>query len=129
MFRPAASNTAPAFATCVAGGSGSQTCRDSEAAVDVARTPQLDAIIAHRSAVLDELPLVESLRAVTSAPIVLISGSHYEHAALAAGASQYLHHDQWLLIGTRVGELIGARLVDDATETAGRGNHPSQPPS
>lgn len=86
-----------------------QTCRDSEAALDVARTQKLDAVIANRSTDLDELPLVENLRATTTAPIVLVSGADYEPLARTAGASAFLLHDRWLLIGNIVSELIGAR--------------------
>jgi DNA-binding response OmpR family regulator len=85
-----------------------QTCRDSEVAIEVARTQKVDAIIANRSADLDELPLVESLRAVTIVPIVLMGSLHHEQTAVAAGASAFLLEDQWLLIGTTVGKLIGA---------------------
>lgn len=86
-----------------------QTCRDSEAALEVARAQRLDAIVAHRSTDLDEIPLVEHLRAVTSAPIILMSGPHHAQAALAAGAAGHLDQEQWLLIGTTVAELIAAR--------------------
>jgi DNA-binding NarL/FixJ family response regulator len=87
-----------------------QTCRDSEAALEVARTQQLDAIVATRSTDLDEIPLLESLRAVTSTPIVLMSDPHQAQQAMAAGAAGYLNTEQWLLVGTTVGELIGADL-------------------
>lgn len=85
-----------------------QTCRDSEAAIAVARNQTLDAIVALRSSDQDELPLVESLRASTIAPILLISGAHHEAKAKAAGASGFLRHDQWLLAGTTLAQLIGA---------------------
>jgi DNA-binding response OmpR family regulator len=88
-----------------------QTCRDSEAALAVARDHTLDAIVAQRSSDLDELPLVESLRAVTTVPIVLMSGPHHADGATDAGASLFLRHDQWLLIGTAVARLIGAEPV------------------
>jgi hypothetical protein len=89
-----------------------QTCRDSEVAIDVARDQRLDAVVAQRSVDSDELLLVEGLRAVTSAPIVLMSGGHHKDATLAAGASRFLHHDRWLLIGTEVAKLIGAGTLD-----------------
>jgi DNA-binding NarL/FixJ family response regulator len=71
-----------------------QTCRDSEAALEVARTQQLDAIVATRSTDLDEIPLLESLRAVTSTPIVLMSDPHQAQQAMAAGAAGYLNTEQ-----------------------------------
>jgi DNA-binding response OmpR family regulator len=89
-----------------------QTCRDSEAAIVVARDHPLDAIVAQRSFDLDELPLVESLRAVTTVPILLMSGAHNECVAKRAGASGVLHHDQWLLVGTVLAKLIAADPVE-----------------
>jgi len=88
-----------------------QTCRDSEVAVKVSRTQQLDAIIAHRSSDMDEIPLVECLRAVTAVPILLMSALVSADRAIAAGASSFLHFDEWLLVATAVGKLIGARPV------------------
>lgn len=84
------------------------TCRDSAAALEVTRTQRLDAIVAQRSSDMKELPLVEVLRAKTSAPILLMSGERHEEAAVAAGVSQVLSHDQWLLVGTSIARLIGA---------------------
>ena len=85
-----------------------QTCRDSEAAIEVAKSQKLDAIVAHHSTDLDEIPLLELLLAVTRVPIVVVSNYHNRERALAAGASAYLHPDEWLLIGTVVGNSIGA---------------------
>ena len=73
----------------------------------MAHIQPLDAIIAHRSSDMDELPLVECLRA-TTAPVLLMSGAHHEEAAIGAGASSFLRYDQWLLVGTVVAKLIGA---------------------
>jgi DNA-binding response OmpR family regulator len=89
-----------------------QTCRDSEAALEVARTQQLDAIVTNRSADLDSIPLLESLRAVTSTPILLMSDANHAQQAVAAGAAGFLNNEQWLLIGTTVGKLIGATPRD-----------------
>jgi DNA-binding response OmpR family regulator len=86
------------------------TCRDSEAALEVARSQRVDAIVANRGTDLDELPLLEALRAATSTPIVLISHAHHGRQALAAGAARFLDQDQWLLVGTTVSEIIGARV-------------------
>lgn len=85
-----------------------QTCRDASAAIEVARTQRLDAIVAHRSTELDEISLVQQLCAVTTAPIVAVTRRDQEVAALAAGASKQLAPEQWLLIGQTVGDLIGA---------------------
>jgi hypothetical protein len=86
-----------------------QTCRDSQAAQEVARTQWLDAIVANRSTDLDELPLLGCLRAVTATPIVAISSAQHAGEAIAGGAARHLNPEQWLLVGTIVGELIGAQ--------------------
>src|SRR5688572_2671044 len=64
-----------------------QTCRDSEVAVQVARSQRLDAIIACRSTDMDELSLIEAMRRATAVPIVLVSSPHHEKLAAEAGAS------------------------------------------
>jgi len=86
-----------------------QTCRDADPALAVVRAHKLDAIVMHRSSDMDEIPLLEHIRSATNVPIVAVTGYGLETAALAAGAAQYLHVEQWLLIGTVVAELIGAR--------------------
>ena len=92
------------FPNCVV-----QTCRDSGAALEVARAQWFDAIVTNRSTDLDEIPLLESLRAVTSAPIVAVTAPQHAEQARAAGAVDHLTHGEWLLIGTTVAERIGAR--------------------
>src|SRR5688572_28648404 len=86
-----------------------QTCRESEAAVQVARSQRLDAVVTCRSTDMDELPLVEALRRVTAVPIVLVSAAHHEKNAPEAGASAFLDRDRWLMIGTVVSDLVGAK--------------------
>lgn len=86
-----------------------QTCRDSDAAVAVVKAHTLDAIVLHRSCDMDEMPLLEVVHNATSVPIVAMSGYRLESAALAGGATKYLHIEQWLLVGTVVAELIGAK--------------------
>jgi CheY-like chemotaxis protein len=89
-----------------------ETCRDSEAALEVAKNQQFDAIVTHRSLDMDELPLLEHLRAVTAVPIVVMSGSHSEDGAMASGASHFLRDDQWLLIGSVVAKILGAPAIE-----------------
>jgi DNA-binding response OmpR family regulator len=86
-----------------------KTCRETKAALSAAKAHKLDAIIAHRSADTDEIPLWEQLRATSDAPIVAISNHRHAEAAQLAGASRFLHVEQWLLIGTVVADLLGAR--------------------
>lgn len=83
------------------------SCCDAEAALLAATAQNLEAIIAHRSTDMDEIPLLEYLRAATSAPIIALSGYPYEEAAKLAGASRFLHLEQSLLISNVVAEVIG----------------------
>ena len=85
-----------------------QTCRDAEAALLVVQSQTLDAVVAHRSVDMDEIPLVEHLRTHTKVPIVMMGSEHHARRATEAGASIFLHQDEWLLIGTAVAELVGA---------------------
>ena len=89
-----------------------RTASEPQAALNVARAQKMDAIVVQRETESDELALVEVLRAVTKAPIVLMSAGHNERAASFAGASYFLHHGQWLLVGTVVAKLISAKPVD-----------------
>ena len=88
-----------------------QNCRDSDGAILVARNYTLDAIVAQRCSDLDELALTEKLRAVTAVPIVLMSSTHKSQAATEAGASSFLRHEQWLIIGRAVARLVGAEAI------------------
>jgi CheY-like chemotaxis protein len=84
------------------------TCRESEPAIELARTQRFDAIVANTSTDLTELPLVENLRAATTAPIILMSTGSFEERALASGATRFLNVQRWLLIGTVVARVVGA---------------------
>lgn len=87
-----------------------QTCRDSEAAIAAVAAQKLDAIVAHRSTDMDEIPLWEQLRAATGVPIVALSNLRHQDAAKRAGASRFPHLEPWLLVGTVVAEVIHARV-------------------
>ena len=95
-----------------------QTCRESQPALAVAKSQALDAIIVNRSTDLDEIPLVVQLHAATPTPIVVMSGHHGEREFIAAGASRHLHPERWLLIGTVVGDLIGAHPAEPSKQLA-----------
>jgi DNA-binding response OmpR family regulator len=86
-----------------------QTCRDGNAATTIAQSVRLDAIIVHRASDLDEIPLVEHLRAITSAPIIAMVREHQAEAARVAGADRCLRPEQWLLVGSAVADLVRTR--------------------
>jgi DNA-binding NarL/FixJ family response regulator len=80
-------------------------CDDADNAVQIARAEHLSAIVAHRTFETTGAELVRLLRAVDSrVPIVMVSGIDREDEMLAAGATKFLHYDQWLRIGTVVAE-------------------------
>lgn len=76
---------------------------DAEKAIEIARAVNLAAIVTHRTFEMEGIELVRRLRdADPRVPIVMVSGIDREAAALAAGASGFLHYDQWLRIGSVV---------------------------
>jgi hypothetical protein len=81
--------------------------RESGPAIELARTERFDAIITNTSTDLAELPLLESLRPATAAPIVVMSSDPMKPRALALGATRFLDVQRWLLIGTVVAEVVG----------------------
>lgn len=84
-----------------------QECQDGDAAIAIARSEKLDAIVAHRAAEIDGLTLIRLLRQVNPAiPIVMVSGLDRSKEAVAAGATCFLSYDAWLRIGTVVSELL-----------------------
>src|SRR5581483_800821 len=80
-----------------------QECQDGEAALAIVQAGQVDALVVHRAAGIDGITLVRELRQANAAvPIVMVSGIDRTKEALAAGASRFLHYDEWLRIGTSV---------------------------
>jgi CheY-like chemotaxis protein len=74
-----------------------QECQNGETALELARTEAYAAIV----------DLVRRLRELEpNVPIVMVSGIDRTSAALAAGATRFLHYDEWLRIGTVVTELL-----------------------
>lgn len=87
-----------------------QECRSGEAAIALAGTEKLSAIVAHRGLELDGVSLARQLRAANAdVPIVMVSGVDRTDAALDAGADAFLHYDEWLRIGTVVFDLIAEK--------------------
>jgi CheY-like chemotaxis protein len=90
-----------------------QECQDSEPAQTEARNGQLDAIVAHRSADMDGLTLIRTLRQANPAvPIIMVSGIDRTAEALAAGATEFLNYDQW----QRIGSVVAARFLGVAAK-------------
>lgn len=84
-----------------------QECQDAEAAVALAKSEKLDAIVAHRAAEVDGLTLIRMLRhANPLVPLVMVSGFDRSKEAVAAGATCFLSYDAWLRIGTVVADLL-----------------------
>src|SRR3954469_22517062 len=70
-------------------------CRDSVAALQAVKRPNLTAVIVHRADDVDGLPLIEMLRNENrSVPILYVSTTRREEA-FAAGASAFLNYDAW----------------------------------
>jgi DNA-binding response OmpR family regulator len=97
-------------------GAAIQEAEEGETAIEMARRPDLAAIITHRTREYFGTELVAKLReANREAPIVMVSGIERSVPALKAGADRFLLYDEWLRIGSMVKELLDqgrpARLV------------------
>lgn len=93
---------------------------DAEKAIEIARAVNLAAIITHRTFEMEGAELVRRLRdADPKVPIIMVSGIDRSAAAQVAGASAFLHYDEWLRIGSVVEEhLRGATDSPASDETA-----------
>jgi CheY-like chemotaxis protein len=97
-----------------------------EAALSLARHPDLAAIVSHRTTEMLGVELVVEFRKINpTIPIVMVSGIERTTPALAAGADRFLLFDEWLRIGTVVQDLLRKRESDpeichvDLTKTPG----------
>ncbi len=85
-------------------------CQSSEAALEMAKTVDLAAIISHRTTETAGITLLREIRAINAGvPMVMVSGIDRHELALAAGANRFLLYDEWLRIGTMVEELVASR--------------------
>lgn len=89
---------------------------EGDPAIAIARSPELSAIVTHRTREYFGTELVEKLRQVNErVPIVMVSGIERTEPALAAGADRFMLYDEWLRVGTVVKELLeqgrGTRVV------------------
>jgi CheY-like chemotaxis protein len=82
-------------------------CQSSAAALAMAKTADLSAIISHRTTETAGISLLRELRQINpTVPMVMVSGVDRHDLALAAGADRFLLYDEWLRIGTVVEELV-----------------------
>jgi CheY-like chemotaxis protein len=85
-------------------------CQSSAAALVMAKTSDLAAIISHRTTETAGISLLRELRQINpGVPMVMVSGVDRRELALAAGADRFLLYDEWLRIGTIVDELIAQK--------------------
>jgi DNA-binding NtrC family response regulator len=107
-----------------------QECQSSLPAIDSAKSDGVSAVILHRSSDADGELLIKLIRRVnTTVPIVMVSGYDRSKVALAAGANFFLNYDEWLRIGTVVGELLGEGKAPAAEGGTSVGSTPSVPTS
>lgn len=98
------------FPTCVC-----IECTDLESALKTAAKIPLSAAIVHKAEDADGLFVVDALRgALPAVPIVYLSSVERQKEAKAAGATAFLLYDQWLRLGTLVGDLLGVEVSDSA---------------
>jgi hypothetical protein len=93
-------------ASKISGGRGPRNGRRGKA-IELARAIDLGAIIAHRTFEMEGAELVRRIReADPKVPLIMVSGIDRSAAARAAGATAFLHYDNWLLIGSVVEEHL-----------------------
>jgi CheY-like chemotaxis protein len=91
---------------------------DADKAVEIARALDLVAIVTHRTFELSGAELVKQLRdADPDVLIVMVSGIDREEAALEAGATSFLHYDEWLRIGSVVENHLTQQPRPDSPTT------------
>lgn len=84
-----------------------EECHQPEVVVEKAVAGRPAAIVVHRTAEVDGVTLIGLLRrSLPVVPIVMVSGIDRTVQALAAGATRFLHYDEWLRIGTVVAQLL-----------------------
>lgn len=84
-----------------------EECDEADPAIAYLQSRSVTAVITHRSIDTPGLDLVRQLHEVEpGVPIVMVSGIERAEAALAAGATAFLHYDEWLRIGTVVDTLL-----------------------
>jgi DNA-binding response OmpR family regulator len=80
---------------------------DSEEALQLARCGSYDAIIVHRAIGTDAATLVRLIRQDQSTdPILAVSSVDRSQELISAGATAFLNFEEWLRLGTVVGELL-----------------------
>ena len=86
---------------------------DADAAMEILRSKRPAAVITHRTFEISGADLVRMFRAVDPAvPIVMVSGIDREDAAIQAGASTFLHYDEWLRVGSVVESYLSSHHHD-----------------
>ena len=85
---------------------GVHACVDIDVATAFVKKLHPAVIVVHRAGGLDGLESIRRMRAVSSAPIVYVSGYDRTDEAKRAGANCYLNYDAWLRIGTVVADLL-----------------------
>jgi CheY-like chemotaxis protein len=99
-----------------------EECQQADAAVARSATCRYAAIVVHRTPEVDGVTLIGMLRhRAPSVPIVMVSGIDRTQQALAAGATCFLHYDEWLRIGTVVAQLLdrGGPEPPESTKVGG----------
>lgn len=80
-----------------------------DAALAILQKEPVSAIISHRTFEHSGAELIRMFRTVQpDVPIVMVSGADRATAAKEAGASSFLHYDEWLRLGTVVQDLMSA---------------------
>lgn len=82
-------------------------CQDAEMALKLITGHTYDAVISHRAIGADPETLVRMIRQERpNVPLLAVSGSDRRKELVAAGATEFLGYEKWLLVGRTVAEMI-----------------------
>ena len=82
-------------------------CQDAEMALKLVKGHAYEAVIAHRAIGTDPVSLVRAIREEKPhVPLLALSGIDRRKELVAAGATEFLNYDAWLMAGKTVAEMI-----------------------
>lgn len=83
-------------------------CGSGEEAVRLMEDAELSAVVCHRADIRSEKLIPRLRQRRPELPIVWVSSAEPKVAARDIGADRFLPYAEWLMVGTVIGELIGA---------------------
>lgn len=94
-----------------------QLCQDTEVALQVSSSPQVDVIVVSRPFGAEALSIIREVRESNgSANIVAVSDAEGASALLDAGADAFCAHDEWPRLGAIISKLVSPDFASAKAE-------------